>query len=118
MDFKNKKCRSQFIVNLGCEIKSNGQGYYSFVNHNQKYVVFGLDVRNENVILNESWGTKGVNEGIKHINLIQSGYKLFIYEFETKDNKDGRTSIATKDFSNLKIKEKTLKVGDGLYYAL
>lgn len=91
-----KMSRKQFITLHGGEC-ANWQWSWSFVNHKQKFVIFGLWNYHENdelgTILNKDWqfreGGKKINgygQALEHINLIRdNAYKLFTFPMTSKE---------------------------------
>jgi 5-methylcytosine-specific restriction protein A len=84
---KTKETKTEFINRvMGLNFKSI-QGKYSFCNDERRHVLFSLDLRHgedSNLILDKSWGTKGVAHSMKHINkILNDGYDLLIYKTKT-----------------------------------
>ncbi|SFJ89170.1 HNH endonuclease [Methylophaga sulfidovorans] len=98
--------RKQFIESVGANCK-NWNWSWSFVNHDQKFVIFGLwDINTDGLIFDNDWKGPGRKQSLEHIKLIEHhGYKLKIFNMKLGKTKDGRVKI--KSFDE-KLEDKSL----------
>lgn len=108
--------RKQFIESVGATCK-NWNWSWSFVNHEEKFIVFGLwDVHQDGLILDEDWSEPGKGQSIEHIRLVlEKGYQLKIFPMEHTRTEEGRAKI--KSFEPILI-DKNLVKGSGRWYAV
>ncbi|MGE4318614.1 MAG: hypothetical protein AB7E96_06870 [Deferribacterales bacterium] len=106
--------RKTFIESLGATCR-NWYWSWSFVNHAEKFVIFGAWERRENkdgcaLILSDTWKKgdngrlqAGYTQAIEHIGLIKDkGYilKIFMMEYsEDRKDKNGNGPACIKSFS-------------------
>ncbi|WP_346350497.1 hypothetical protein N2M06_08170 [Oceanimonas sp. AH20CE76] len=108
--------RKQFIESVGATCK-NWNWSWSFVNHEEKFIVFGLwDVHQDGLILDEDWSGPGKGQSIEHIRLVlEKGYQLKVFPMEYTRTEEGRAKI--KSFEPVLI-DKNLVKGSGRWYAV
>lgn len=117
--------RKQFILSQGAEC-ANWTWSWSFVNHAEKFVIFGIFNFNEKssmgLILSNDWeisqkGKKlpGFIQGIEHIKLVRKkGYRLFTFPMCGSEVSDGPAKISKFE---PELTEKKLVISGGDYYA-
>lgn len=110
------KNRKQFIESVGATCK-NWNWSWSFVNHDKKFVIFGLwDVHQDGLILDGKWTGPSRKQSLEHVRLIiEEGYKLKIFPMEFTRTEEGRAKI--KSFEPVLI-DKVLIKGSGRWYAV
>ena len=106
--------RKRFIESVGATCK-NWTWSWSFVNHKEKFVVFGLwDVHKDGLIFDNNWTGAGRTQSLEHIDLIKNqGYQLKTFPMQYAEKKDGTAKI--KSFEPI-LEDKTLvKVAHNWY---
>ncbi len=96
---------------------TNWQWSWSFVNHKERFVVFGLwDINQSGLILSNKWNGKSQKQSREHIRLIrEEGYKLKTFSMEWSQTSEGKPKIKSiEPFLN----EKLLAEIDGDWYAV
>ncbi|EOX3354375.1 HNH endonuclease [Vibrio cholerae] len=108
--------RKKFMESVGATC-SNWNWSWSFVNHEERFVVFGhWDVHKDGLIFDESWKGPGRKQSLEHISLIQNnGYRLKTFPMQYDQTETGTAKI--KSFYWI-LEEKHLAGVDGLWYAL
>lgn len=108
--------RKQFIESVGATC-NNWNWSWSFVNHDKKFVIFGLwDVHEDGLILDEKWAGPGQKQSIEHIRLVNDeGYSLNTFPMEFTKTDEGRAKI--KGFEPI-LSNKVLIKGSGRWYAV
>jgi len=108
--------RKKFIESVGATCK-NWNWSWSFVNHDEKFVVFGLwDVHEDGLILDEKWSGPSRVQSLEHVQLVsEEGYQLKIFPMEFTTTEEGRAKI--KGFEPVLI-DKQLVKGSGKWYAV
>jgi len=108
--------RKQFIESIGATCK-NWNWSWSFVNHKDKFIVFGLwDVHKDGKIFDEKWKGAGRKQSLEHIRLVEEeGYQLKTFPMQYSENEDGVAKI--KGFERV-LEDKFLAGVSGCWYAL
>ena len=118
--------RKAFIQSLGATCK-NWQWSWSFVNKNEKTVIFGewkdRPDRKPGLIFSKSWQiragrkNKGYRQGLEHINLIKEhGFKLLTFSMTAKESPEGlQGRVRIKDFEAVVYEKKLIEKDDGWY---
>ncbi|MVE41764.1 HNH endonuclease, partial [Vibrio cholerae] len=108
--------RKKFMESVGATC-SNWNWSWSFVNHEERFVVFGhWDVHKDGLIFDESWKGPGRKQSLEHISLIQNnGYRLKTFPMQYDQTETGTAKIKSFDWI---LEEKHLAGVDGLWYAL
>jgi 5-methylcytosine-specific restriction protein A len=109
--------RKQFIESVGATCR-NWTWSWSFVNPQEKFVIFGLwDVNKNGLIFDQNkWNGNGRNQAIEHIDLIENhGYQLKTFAMQYGRGKNGKAKI--KSFAR-KLENKILTGVSGRWYAL
>lgn len=108
--------RKQFIDSVGATCK-NWSWSWSFVNHQEKFVIFGLwDVHEDGLIFDQNWSGNGRNQSLEHIDLIENhGYKLKTFPMQYEKGENGKTKI--KSFTP-SLENKILAGVSGRWFAL
>ena len=121
--------RKQFILSKGATC-DNWTWSWSFVNHQNKFVIFGAwDTEREEdrtVILREAWEyneTKkglrkqaGYNQSIEHIEYINQGYDLYIFNMIYSESVDNENVAKIKDFDK-NLEKRILKKEGSIWFA-
>lgn len=123
--------RKQFVKSIGATCK-NWTWSWSFVNHNEKFVIFGAWKHHTDggraMILGESWSHRktdgkkntGFSQSLEHIQLVESnGYRLFTFPIHVSnkrkdDDGNGPSKIGHFDPEPT---QRTLQKEDGNWYA-
>jgi 5-methylcytosine-specific restriction protein A len=123
--------RKQFIESFGATCK-NWTWSWSFVNHDEKFVIFGAwdnnTERDRALILGNGWShretdgakNKGFPQSREHIRLIENaGYRLFTFPmYVSNELKDTEGHGPSKiDHFDPKLTQMTLRKEDGGWYA-
>ncbi|MDP3536130.1 MAG: HNH endonuclease [Halomonas sp.] len=108
--------RKKFIESKGATCK-NWNWSWSFVNHAEKFVIFGLwDVHDDGLILDEKWSGPSKSQSMEHVRLVsEEGYQLKIFPMEFTTTDEGRAKI--KGFEPVLIDKQLIK-GSGKWYAV
>lgn len=108
--------RKSFIQSVGATC-DNWNWSWSFVNHAERFVIFGLwDIHADGMILRSTWIGKGRQQSLEHIRLIEEeGYQLKTFAMEYSISNEGKTKI--KSFERQLI-DKVLLYRAGNWYAL
>ena len=108
--------RKKFIESVGATCR-NWTWSWSFVNHEEKFVIFGLwDVHTDGLILDLEWKGAARKQSIEHVKLIElEGYQLKTFPMQYDTTEDGTAKI--KGFTP-KLENKTLAALSGRWYAL
>jgi 5-methylcytosine-specific restriction protein A len=121
--------RKEFVESKGATCR-NWRWSWSFVNHDERFVVFGAwDIHTEgdtSLILSGNWerGTSGkkqpaYSESREYLRLVEEeGYRLFTFPMEHSDHKIGQAGIGPATISSFvpELHERGLKrVGDQWY---
>lgn len=108
--------RKKFIKSVGATCK-NWNWSWSFVNHDQRFVIFGLwDVHKDGLIFDTEWRGPGRSQSLEHIRLVEEeGYKLKTFPMQYSEKSDGTAKI--KSFDPV-LEEKFLVGVSGCWYAL
>ena len=120
--------RKQFMMSVGATCK-NWQNSWSFVNHKERFIVFGawLDSTNEDecLILDKNWKTPagkkppGRKQSVEHIRLIQEeGYALKVFQME-KDEEKRKSGFVGVKIGKIdpRLLDCELREEDGNFYA-
>ena len=85
--------RKQFMESVGA--CANWQWSWSFVNHAERFVVFGLwDINESGLIFDVTWKGRSHKQSLEHIRLIrEEGYALKTFKMEWSRTPDGKTKI-------------------------
>lgn len=104
------------MISVGATCK-NWNWSWSFVNHDEKFIVFGLwDVHKDGLIFDESWTGAGRKQSLDHISLIKEhGYSLKTFPMQYDETETGTAKIKSFDWI---IEDKNLAGVGGLWYAL
>ncbi len=107
--------RKKFIESVGATC-DNWNWSWSFVNHKDRFVVFGLwDVNKDGKIFDEKWKGAGRKQSLEHIRLIEEeGYQLKTFPMQYSKTKDGVAKI--KSFDKI-LDDKNLTTAAGCWYA-
>ena len=108
--------RKKFIESKGATCK-NWNWSWSFVNHDGRFVIFGLwDVHEDGLILSEKWSGQSKKQSLEHVRLVaEEGYQLKIFPMEFTTTDEGRAKI--KGFEPVLINKQLVK-GSGNWYAV
>jgi len=108
--------RKNFIESVGATCK-NWNWSWSFVNHQEKFVIFGLwDVHEDGLIFDQDWKGNGHSQSLEHIDLIENhGYKLKTFPMQYEKGKNGTAKI--KSFTRI-LENKILAGVSGRWFAL
>jgi len=108
--------RKQFIESVGATCK-NWNWSWSFVNHQEKFVIFGLwDVHEDGLIFDSKWDGNGRKQSLEHIDLIENdGYQLKTFPMQYEEGENGTAKI--KSFDPV-LENKVLAGLSGSWYAL
>ena len=108
--------RKKFIESVGATCK-NWNWSWSFVNHKEKFVIFGLwDVNEDGLIFDQKWKGNGHHQSLEHIDLIENhGYTLKTFPMEYQEDENGTPRI--KGFTPL-LENKILASVSGRWFAL
>ncbi|WP_421253616.1 HNH endonuclease [Aeromonas jandaei] len=108
--------RKKFMESVGATCK-NWNWSWSFVNHEEKFIVFGLwDVHKDGLIFDERWTGAGRKQSLEHISLIQEhGYSLKTFPMQYDETETGTAKIKNFDWI---LEDKNLAGVGGLWYAL
>jgi 5-methylcytosine-specific restriction enzyme A len=107
--------RKKFIESVGASC-SNWNWSWSFVNHEKKFVIFGLwNIHPDGLILDEQWIGPSKKQSLEHVRLVdEQGYKLKIFPMEFSRTDEGIPKI--KGFDQILI-DKVLFKASGRWYA-
>ena len=107
--------RKKFIESHGATCR-NWNWSWSFVNHEKKFVIFGLwDTHHDGLIYSLNWKGKGSKQSLEHIKLIEEqGYQLKTFSMQHYVNDEGKTVI--KSFEP-KLEDKQLIATPDKWYA-
>lgn len=88
---------------------------WSFVNHEDKFVVFGLwDVHKDGLIFDEKWEGAGRKQSLEHLSLIQEhGYSLKTFPMQYDETEAGTARI--KSFDWILHDKHLARVGENWY---
>ncbi|SPZ37406.1 Predicted restriction endonuclease [Plesiomonas shigelloides] len=108
--------RKKFMESVGATCK-NWNWSWSFVNHDEKFVVFGhWDVHKDGLIFDESWKGAGKKQSLEHVSLIQDhGYSLKTFPMQYDETDTGTAKIKSFDWI---LEDKHLARVGRLWYAL
>ncbi|WP_043912825.1 HNH endonuclease [Serratia inhibens] len=121
--------RKQFITSQGATC-NNWTWSWSFVNHEEKMVIFGAwDIEGDqrrDVILREKWETvytngkdrrqPGYNQALDHIKLIEQGYQLYTFDMVHSEREDNPNVSVIKGFTP-ELKKRYLRKEVETWYA-
>ncbi|WP_413504115.1 HNH endonuclease [Serratia grimesii] len=121
--------RKQFITSKGATC-NNWTWSWSFVNHEEKVVIFGAwDVESEqerSVILREKWETvltngkdrrqPGYTQALEHIKLIEQGYQLYTFDMVHSEREDNPNVSVIEGFTP-ELKKRYLRKEGETWYA-
>jgi hypothetical protein len=123
--------RKNFIQSFGASA-NNWQNSWSFVNYNERFVIFGAwdthTIADASEIIAESWAFKSnghkhgsYDRSREHIRLVEDeGYDLKIFMMENSDellDKDGNGPAKIKDFEPI-LYNASLEFSDGRWVAI
>lgn len=108
--------RKKFIESVGATC-ANWYWSWSFVNHQECFVIFGLwDVHKNGLILEKQWNGRGLNQSLEHIRLVQeNGYTLKTFPIKYSQTDNGNPRI--KGFDPI-LTDKLLVSVLGCWYAI
>ncbi|GGF84271.1 HNH endonuclease [Alteromonas lipolytica] len=108
--------RKKFMESVGATCR-NWNWSWSFVNHKDKFIVFGLwDVHKDGLIFSEEWRGLGRKQSMEHITLIKEhGYSLKTFPMQYEKSNNGTAKI--KSFKR-ELEDKSLAGVNGMWYAL
>ncbi len=108
--------RKQFIELNGATCR-NWNWSWSFVNHEERFVIFGLwDIHKDGLIFKNTWEGNGRKQSLEHIDLVENqGYRLKTFLMEYGQTESGNAKI--KSFSKT-LEDKLLFGNGGNWYAL
>lgn len=108
--------RKKFIESVGATCK-NWNWSWSFVNHQEKFIIFGLwDVHEDGLIFDSNWKGNGRNQSLEHIDLIENyNYKLKTFPMQYEEGENGTAKI--KGFTPA-LENKILARVSDCWYAL
>jgi 5-methylcytosine-specific restriction protein A len=88
---------------------------WSFVNHDEKFVVFGQwDIHKDGLILNTKWSGPGKKQALEHIQLVESGeYQLKTFPMQHEVSESGSAKI--KGFEPILEDKNLIFVGESWY---
>lgn len=111
------KNRKKFIESVGGTCQ-NWNWSWSFVNHAEKFVIFGLwDIHTDGLILNSNWKGPGRKQSLEHVRLIsEEGYKLKVFPMRYDRTEEGKPMI--KSFDPVLIDKVLASNESGCWYAV
>ena len=108
--------RKQFMESVGATC-ANWQWSWSFVNHAERFVVFGLwDINESGLIFDVTWKGRSHKQSLEHIRLIrEEDYALKTFKMEWSLTPDGKPKI--KSIETI-LADKRLTQVSGNWYAI
>lgn len=108
--------RKKFMESVGATC-SNWNWSWSFVNHEEKFVVFGQwDIHKDGLIFDEKWKGAGRKQSLEHVSLVKNqGYSLKTFPMKYDKTETGTAKIKSFDWV---LENKYLVDVGRLWYAL